>query len=132
MMAESADLLKKAEENIQAGDVLIKASFFEIAISRGYYAILYIAEALLVEEGIVCSSHRQVQSHFGQIFAKSRKLDPKFHSYLLSSFRKRQVADYHSSSEVTDSEAIEVLNHAEEFLNAAKIYLTINPPRTPR
>jgi len=47
MKSESVELLEKAEENIQAGDILIKARFFEIAVSRAYYAIFYIAEALL-------------------------------------------------------------------------------------
>lgn len=70
MKPEVTELLDKAEENIHAADILIKAQFFEIAVSRGYYAIFYVALALLIEEGKTVSSHREVQSTFGFLFAK--------------------------------------------------------------
>jgi uncharacterized protein (UPF0332 family) len=128
---ETAELLDKAEENIRAADTLIKAQFFEIAVSRGYYAIFYVARALLVEEGKTGSSHREVQSTFGVLFTKTAKLDSKYHRYLLDSFRKRQVADYQHEANVSEAEAIEVINHAEEFLVAAKAYLSTGASPTP-
>lgn len=124
MKPEVAELLEKADENIRAADTLIKAHFFEIAVSRGYYAILYVARALLIEEGKIVSSHREVQSAFGLLFAKTGKLDTKYHRYLLDSFRKRQFADYQHDAEVSEAEAVEVVNNAEEFLVAAKAYLS--------
>lgn len=101
----------------------MRSQFFEIAVSRGYYAVFYIARALLLEIGKTSSSHREVQSAFGRLFAKTAKLDPKFHQYLLGDFRKRQIANYQHSTTVSEADAIEVVNHAEEFLAAAKSYL---------
>ncbi len=124
MKQESADYLEKAAENIRAADMLIAAQFFEIAVSRTYYAMFYIAEALLCEEDKSFSSHQAVQSAYGKLFAKTAKLDPKFHRYLLEGFRARHVADYVSSTELTEQDAIEAANAAEEFLTAAKKYLT--------
>ncbi len=121
-------LLAKAEENIQAADLLIQANYFEIAVSRAYYAMFYTAEALLILKGLSFSSHGQVQSAFGQHFAKTGELDSKFHRYLLDSFRKRQVADYQTSSDISGEFAVAVVNRAEEFLNAARIYFDENPP----
>lgn len=131
MKPEVTELLDKAEENIHAADILIKAQFFEIAVSRGYYAIFYVALALLIEEGKTVSSHREVQSTFGFLFAKTEKLDPKYHRYLLDSFRKRQFADYQHDADVSEAEAIEIINHAEEFLLAAKVYLSSSAPPAP-
>jgi uncharacterized protein (UPF0332 family) len=131
MKPETAELLEQPEENIKAADILIQAHFFEIAISRGYYAIFYIARALLLEEGKTSSSHREVQSAFGRLFAKTSKLDPKFHQYLIKNFRKRQVADYQRHAEVSEADAVETVDHAEEFLAAAKSYLASIEPSTP-
>jgi uncharacterized protein (UPF0332 family) len=44
-------MLDKARENIEATDLLISQGFFDIAASRSYYAMFYIAEALLLRRG---------------------------------------------------------------------------------
>lgn len=120
MKPESAELLEQAGDNIRAADMLIAAQFFEIAVSRSYYAMFYVAEALLWEEGKRFSSHQAVRSAYGQFFAKTAKLDPKFHRYLLEGFRARHLADYVRGTELTEQDAIEATNAAEEFLTAAK------------
>jgi len=127
MKRETIELLEQAQENIEAGDMLIKAQFLKIAVSRGYYAIFYTARALLLEEGKTSSSHREVQSAFGRLFAKTSRLDPKFHQYLIKGFRERQAADYQHHAEISEADAVEVVNHAEEFLAAAKSYLASTP-----
>lgn len=124
MKPETQNYFEKAEENIRAADMLIAAQFFEIAISRTYYAMFYIAEGLLWEEGQKHSSHKAVQSHYGKLFAKTEKLDPKFHRLLINGFVKRQAADYVRDVEFTEQDAIEAANAAEEFLAAAKKYLS--------
>lgn len=93
--------------------------------------IFYVARALLVEDGKTSLSHREVQDAYGLHFAKTARLDPKYHRYLLDSFRKRQVADYQHDAEVSEAEAVEVVNHAEEFLLTARNYLTSPAPPTP-
>ena len=47
MMDDERLILDKARENIQAGELLQSQGFFDIAASRSYYAMFYIAEALL-------------------------------------------------------------------------------------
>ncbi len=48
--------------------------------------MFYVAEALLVARKLTCSSHRAVISAYGQYFAKTNELDPRFHQALLSAF----------------------------------------------
>ncbi len=123
MKPETSEILDAAEENIRAAEILIKARFFEIAVSRVYYAMHYVAEALLYEENVVCSSHRELQGAFGLHFAKTKKLDPKYHRYLIDGFRKRQVADYQRDADISEEDAVDAIVKVEEFLNAAKTYL---------
>ncbi len=130
MKPETREYLEKAEENIRAADMLIAAQFFEIAISRVYYAMFYIAEGLLWEEGQERSSHKAVQSQYGKLFAKTGKLDPKFHRLLINGFTKRQAADYVRDAEFAEQDAIQAVNAAEEFLAAAKKYLSSDAPST--
>ncbi len=130
MKPETAKYLESAAENVRAADMLLAARFYEIAISRAYYAMFYVAEGLLWEEGVERSSHRAVQAQYGELFAKTGKLDPKFHRLLINGFHKRQAADYVRDAEFTEQDAIEAANAAEEFLAAAKKYLALKGSST--
>ncbi len=123
MKERTRALLDKANENIEACHDLIRTDHAEIAASRAYYAMFYVAEALLVEEGEEFSSHGAVHSAFGRLFAKSGRLDPKFHRYLIDAYRERQAADYDAPVEVGREEAETLLAQATEFLDAARGFL---------
>ena len=60
MTPEQKSLLDKAERSIEAAQSLTDQGFHDFAISRGYYAMFYIAEALLDNEGLSFSSHAAV------------------------------------------------------------------------
>jgi len=47
-----------------------------------------------------------------------------------NSFRERQTADYHHNAEFSEADAVTTINHAEEFLTAAKSYLVSTAPPT--
>ncbi len=68
--------MQKAHENIAAAEVLLQENFPEIAASRAYYAMFYIAEILLFSKGLTFSSHSAVISAFGKEFAKTGLLIP--------------------------------------------------------
>jgi len=51
MKAETERLLDKAEHAIRAAEILLDADEKDFAAGRAYYAVLYVAEALLVEQG---------------------------------------------------------------------------------
>ena len=123
MKEQTRALLEKARENVAACEDLLRTNHFEIVVSRAYYAMFYIAEALLIEEGEEFSSHGAVQGAFGRIFAKSGRIDPKFHRYLIDAYRERQAADYDAPAEVGREEAETFLNRAKEFLERAYQYL---------
>ncbi|WP_242041241.1 HEPN domain-containing protein [Leptolyngbya sp. FACHB-261] len=65
MTPEQQALLDKAHRSLVAAQSLIERGFYDFAVSRAYYAMFYIAEALLDLEGLSFSSHAAVISAFG-------------------------------------------------------------------
>lgn len=120
MKGQTEALLAKAAENLLASQDLLRSGHPEIAVSRSYYAMFYAAEALLVEDNLEFSSHGAVHAAFGERFAKTGRLDPKFHRYLLDAYRARQSADYDAPAEITQADAEVVVQRAAEFIEATK------------
>lgn len=124
MKPQTQGLLAKAERSLEAARILLRESQSDFAASRAYYGVFYIAEALLFEQGLTFKSHSAVHSAFGQRFAKTNRMDPKFHRLLLDAFRVRQQSDYLTFAMITTEEAKELIDGAEEFLQAACEHLS--------
>lgn len=122
-MTPSEALLEKAERYIHSAEVLSAEEDYDSAASRLYYAMSYVAQALLESLGLSFSSHRAVISAYGQHFAKSGKLDPRFHKALLDAFSQRQLGDYivDSGLGIADIEALSI--EARSFLKTARNWL---------
>ena len=129
MSPEVAELLQKASRNIAAAERLARDGDLEIAISRAYYALFYVARALLIAEGESYSKHSTVIAMYGARFARTRRLDPRFHRYLLDAFDMRRDADYLLGFAATPENASAVIQWAREFLDAATSFLS-SPPST--
>jgi len=87
-------LLEKAERFITSAEMLAEDGDFDSAASRLYYSMFFIAEALLAVLDLTFSSHRAVISAYGQYYAKTKELDPRFHQALLNAFSQRQLESY--------------------------------------
>ncbi|MCG2726052.1 MAG: HEPN domain-containing protein [Elusimicrobia bacterium] len=116
-------LIRKAEEDIKAVEMLLKQKFYRIAVSRSYYAMFYIVEAILLTKNLSYSSHRAVISFFGKEFIKTKIFNPKFGFILRDTFDLRQNGDYESLPDINSNKAKKILSDAKEFLKAAKKYL---------
>ncbi len=79
MTPEQQALLDKARRSLEAARSLIQQGFYDFAVSRAYYAMFYIAEALLDQEGLSFSSHAAVISAFGQHLARPGKVPTEVH-----------------------------------------------------
>lgn len=88
MNKEINAFLQKAEESINGAEVLSKKGLFGFSASRAYYAMFYVAEALLLSRGLSFSKHGQVLAAFGEHFAKPKVLDPKYHRYLIEGYEQ--------------------------------------------
>ena len=76
-------LLAKAARSRRAAALLGEQDYLDFAASRAYYALFYVAEALLLAEGLSFSSHAALIAGFGKTFAKTQRLAPRFHRYLI-------------------------------------------------
>jgi uncharacterized protein (UPF0332 family) len=123
MKKGTRQLLEKAARAIQAAEVLLAATGAEFSVGRVYYAMFYIAEALLHEHGLKFSKHGAVHAAYGREFAKSGLLDPKFHRWLINAFDLRVQEDYDAESLLTSEHVEEMLKQARTFLAAAQEFL---------
>jgi uncharacterized protein (UPF0332 family) len=120
----------RAKRWLAAAERLLRDGDLEISAAQIYYACFYLAEALLLTQGLKFSSHGQVLAQYGLLFAKTEKLDRRFHQLLLRSFRVRQTADYQVEVPVNADEVEELIEEAKAFLAAATRYLDEHPMST--
>ncbi|MBI4720544.1 MAG: HEPN domain-containing protein [Chitinivibrionia bacterium] len=113
---EMRALVSKARRYLKSSDLLIQDGDYDSSVSRAYYAMFYLAEALLLGEGLSFSSHKAVIGAFGKYFVKTGKLSEELHRSLIDVFEKRQFGDYESQV-YTDRET------AQEVLDKAKIFV---------
>lgn len=123
MKPEVTDLLAKAASSRRAAVLLASQDYPDFAASRAYYALFYVAEALLLAEGLAFSSHAAVIAGFGRTFARPGRLDPRFHRYLIDAQDLRNLGDYGVGSGVSREQVAELLAWCDEFLAAATAFL---------
>jgi uncharacterized protein (UPF0332 family) len=120
---ESEQLLAKSEQFIRSARILANHKDFDSAISRLYYAMFFVAEALLDKLGLSFSSHHAIIAAFGQHFAKTQQVDPRFHRILITPFDMRQRGDYSVDSGFTRTDVDNLLVEATNFLAVARQWL---------
>jgi uncharacterized protein (UPF0332 family) len=78
--------------------------------------MFYCAEALLDADGLSFSSHAAVLSAFGQRFAKTGRMPPEYHRYLIQAQDSRLLGDYDALSPRSEKEALKHIGRAREFV----------------
>jgi uncharacterized protein (UPF0332 family) len=119
-------LLQKVARYLRSAELLVRDGDLDSAASRLYYAMLYLAETLLDTRGIRLSSHQALISAYGQQFAKTGELDPRFHRALITAFNRRRLGDYLAPSGLTVVDIEDMRADAEDFLAATKRYLKVS------
>lgn len=124
MKEYASKLLDKALDAIEAAEGLTNMGKAEFAAGRAYYAMFYVAEALLYNQfDLKLNQHGQVIAAYGKHFAKTKELDPKYHRWLRDGFEKRISGDYGVDTEIEEDVAMDMINQARDFLVAAQQYL---------
>jgi len=126
--ADQLELLEKARESIAAAKLLLANRYSGMAASRAYFAMFYVAQALLAGEGLTFSKHSVVIAAFGQHFAKTGRAPVRFHRFLVEGQEVRLGSDYGPLQKVGVGPAEEQLSHAEEFLKFAEQRIGALPP----
>jgi len=116
---EQQQLIIKAEDSLRAAKLLLESKLYDVAVSRAYYAMFYVAEAFLLSQNFSFSKHAAVISKFGEYFAKTGQVPKEFHRYLIQAQEARTRADYDAASTVQRPEAQAQIERAEAFLSLA-------------
>lgn len=124
ILPEIKYFLKLAEESHEVAGELLKIGHPRFSAAQSYYTIFYLAKALLLTKELTFSSHSAVVAAYGKEFAKTGLLDAKFHRYIIETQKRRMTGHYgEEGEEVTEGDASESLQWAEEFMQAVKQYL---------
>jgi uncharacterized protein len=126
-VSETALFFQKAARSFSVAERLLEDGDLDFAASRAYYAWFYVAEGLLLTQGLKFSRHGQVLAQFGYCFARTGLLDPEFHRLLVRAHNLRQMADYWSRVEIAPADVAELLREGKRFLEAARAYLEAHP-----
>ena len=116
MIKEQQFLVQKAHDSLRAAKLLEAEGLADIAASRAYYAMFYIAEVFLLEENLSFSKHSAVISKFGEYFVRTGKISSKYHRYLIDAEQMRLKGDYDRTERLESEDAKLVIQRAEEFL----------------
>ena len=122
-MSEIYALIEKAKESLDVARDLVHDGHYDFAASRAYYAMFYVAEALLADLGQSYSKHSAVISAFGREYAKTGKLEAKFHRWLIDAQDFRITGDYGIEEHVTKRQANSTCEWARKFIVAAEGFL---------
>ena len=79
MTPDQAALLRKAHSTPLTRKLLAGEKLKDFAVSRAYYAMFYVAEALLLGQGLSFSKHSAVLAAFGKRLTKPGIVSPEFH-----------------------------------------------------
>jgi uncharacterized protein (UPF0332 family) len=121
-------LLKKARDSLRGAKLLAGDGLHDFAASRPYYTMFYVAEALLLGEGLSFSKHTAVIAAFGRRFAHTGAVPAEFHRYLIDGQDMRTVDDYSTGPGLTAAQAAEQISRAERFLDQAERLIGFLPP----
>ncbi len=130
MTERQSALLAKAKDSLRGAEILAREFLYDIAVSRAYYAMFYCAEVLLDAEGLTFASHAAVLSAFGKHFAKSGRVPPEYHRYLIQAQDSRLLGDYDALSPRSEQEALKHIGRAREFIALTEKLLSGPEPKS--
>ena len=120
MTPDQEGLLGKARRNIRSAKMLLADGDCDTAVSRAYFAMFYVAEAILLSKGLAYSKHSAVIAAFGKEFAKPGVLPAEFHAHLREAAEARNISDYQVGSLLTEEATAQHISRAEALLVAAE------------
>lgn len=116
-------LLEMARRAVEAAERSIAADDGATAANRAYYAMLYAAQAALAGEDVDVRSHGAVHAAFGARFAKTARLDPRLHRWLLDAFDLRLLADYDPEWTLEASSIRETVDQAGDMIDLIERFI---------
>lgn len=110
------DAIDRAGRYLKTADLLLEEGDYASSISRAYYAMFYIARALLKQEGSTPRTHSGLRNQFGLHIVKEGPLSERFAQMLNDAEDMRALAEYAEGFAVNEKDASATLQDAKEFV----------------
>lgn len=110
------DAIDRADRYLKTADLLLDDGDYASSISRAYYAMFYVARALLKQEGSTPDTHSGLRNQFGLHLVKEGPLSDRFAQMLNDAEEMRALAEYAEGFVVNEDDAIATLQDAKEFV----------------
>ena len=111
------DAIERARRYLDTAALLIEEGDFESSVSRAYYAMFYVARALLEQDGITPKTHSGLRNQFGLHFIKTGNLPERFAAMLNDAEELRTLAEYAEERVISREDAKTTLHDAEAFVD---------------
>ena len=112
-----------AKEKLDSSKLLLDNGNYKDSIGRSYYAMFSAVRAILALDGVDYSKHSGVISYFQKEYVKTGKFDKQYSKYLSQAFQIRNQADYEDFYIVSQKDAAEQYEKADEFVKVIETYL---------
>lgn len=109
-------LIKKADDSLKAAELLMENGYYDFAVSRAYYTMFYVAEAVLFDRNLSFSKHSAVISAFGLHFTKTGIAPREFHRFIIEAKDNRNIGDYDTESTLDETEVKTHIERARKIL----------------
>ena len=123
MNEEINKLIHKGDQSLEAARRLFNDGYYGFSVSRAYYAMFYLAQALLLIKELSFSKHSAVIAALGQHFVRTELFPEQLYQHLRHAFDQRNISDYEIDREVSREEAASLLDKAEAFIKHAERFL---------
>lgn len=108
-------LIERSKGAFKEANLLYEEGLYYGAISRAYYSMFHLTQAVLATKDLARKKHSAVISAFTEHFLKEGLLSKDLQLKIRQAFDERQVADYEAEIIKTEKDAKEILDYAKEF-----------------
>lgn len=115
--------MEKSQKKLEVAEKLFDLGYYEDVVSRVYYAVFRIVQALLLTEGEKAETQKGIVTLFGLLFIKTGKFKKDLGRYLANLKDDRESGDYEILSYIDRETAEKALKEGKEFIKEALEYL---------
>jgi len=117
--------VREGKESLGASRVLIDHDFYSDGVSKAYFAMFHLCQAILLSRKIERRKHSQLIGTFHHQFRKSKEIENKFHRMLDKAYEDRQKADY-KRFKFSKEEAEKRFSEAQAFIKKIEELLKLD------
>jgi uncharacterized protein (UPF0332 family) len=110
--------MQRAEESLQAAEIMLQNEMLTFAMNRIYYAMFYAIQAVLVLHEVSFSKHGQVKAFLNRELVKTGILPVRLGRLYNKAFEYRQKFDYVDFAEPDQEMVVTYLEDARRFVAA--------------